>query len=208
MLTFWVGYAYFSPTIISSLGYVATHANLMSVPPWAAAFAFAMFMATASDYLAHRYIFALIPTLIAITGFAVLVSPSLANATYYGALFLAAAGSYTAMPIVVCWYNTNLGGHTKRSVGSAWQIGFGNIGGIIATYVFLSNTAPRFVLGKSVCIGFLGMGVLVITGYWAALRYENWRRDRRQGLSAHEAHLSVEEMSRLGDGHPDFRFIL
>ena len=31
-------------------------------------------------------------------------------------------GTYTAMPIVVCWFNMNLGGHHRRSVGSAWQV--------------------------------------------------------------------------------------
>ena len=32
-------------------------------------------------------------------------------------------GAYTAMPIVVCWFNLNLGGHHRRAVGSGWQIG-------------------------------------------------------------------------------------
>lgn len=46
--------------------------------------------------------------------------------TQYGALFLVTSGCYSAMPVLVCWYTMNLGGHRRRSVGSAWQIGFGN----------------------------------------------------------------------------------
>jgi hypothetical protein len=201
-----VGYAYFSPTIIQQLGYTSIHANLLSTPPWAAAFAFAMTIAIISDYLAHRFIFALIPTLIAIIGFIILLIPNLRSSIYYGSLFLAAAGAYTAMPVIVCWYNTNLGGHHKRSVGSAWQVGFGNIGGIIATYVFLPSTAPRYVLGKSICLGFMGLCIASMVVYFLGCLWQNKRRDRtaRRGYS----HLSDEEMSRLGDAHPDFRYIL
>jgi hypothetical protein len=187
------------------LGYTAVHANLLSVPPWAAAFVFAMVIAFVSDRVAHRFLFAELCIVIALIGFSVLVSPGLRTSVYYGALFLAAPGAYSAMPIIVCWYNTNLGGHLKRSVGSAWQVGFGNIGGIIAVYVFLPNTAPRYVLGKSICIGFLGLAIISCFVYWVGCQWENKRRNNRTG-TGHI--LSEEEMSRLGDDHPDFRFIL
>ena len=199
------GYAYFSPTIIAQLGYTSIHANLLSTPPWAAAFVFSMTVAIFSDYLAHRFIFALTCILIAMTGFIVLLVPILHTSVYYCSLFLAVTGAYTAMPIIVCWYNTNLGGHLKRSVGSAWQVGFGNIGGIIATYVFLPDKAMRFVLGKSVCIGFLGLAVVSTVTYFVGCAWENKRRDNRVG--GHSL-LTEEEMSRLGDAHPDFRYIL
>jgi hypothetical protein len=198
------GYAYFSPTIISQLGYTAVRANLLSTPPWAVAFVFAMTIATISDYVAHRFLFAVTCIIIAMIGFIVLLVPDMRNSVYYGALFLAAPGAYTAMPIIVCWFNTNLGGHLKRSVGSAWQVGFGNIGGIIAVYVFLPGTAPRYVLGKSVCIGFFGLAIISTVIYYFGCAWENRRRDRRVGRTD----LSEEEMSRLGDSHPDFRFML
>jgi peptidoglycan/LPS O-acetylase OafA/YrhL len=164
-----------------------------------------MTVAVFSDYLAHRFLFVLVCIIIAMIGFIVLVVPGLRTSVYYGSLFLAAPGAYTAMPIIVCWFNTNLGGHLKRSVGSAWQIGFGNIGGIIATYVFLPNSAPRYNLGKSVCIGFLGMAIISCVIYFFGCTWDNKRRDRRVGG---HSHLSGEEMSRLGDAHPHFRYIL
>ena len=185
-----VGYAYFSPTIIEQLGYTSIRANLLSTPPWAIAFVFSMTVAIFSDYLAHRFIFALTCILIAMIGFIVLLVPNLRTPVYYGSLFLAAPGAYTAMPIIVCWFNTNLGGHLKRSVGSAWQVGFGNIGGIIATYVFLPNTAPRFVLGKSVCIGFLGLAVVSSVIYFVGCTWENKKRHRAAG---EPSHLNEEE---------------
>ena len=44
------------------------------------------------------------------------------------------------IPIMVMWNGNNIGGTIKRGVGIAIQIGFGNCGGVIAsfTYVFPS----------------------------------------------------------------------
>lgn len=69
------GIAYFAPTIIKQLGYTSLRANILSAPPWAVAFVFAMIMATISDYCAHRFLFAIVSTLIGIAGF--IVRPTL-----------------------------------------------------------------------------------------------------------------------------------
>ena len=44
----------------------------------------------------------------------------------YAALYLAEGGAAAASPIVLCWFETNLGNHHRRAVGTAAQIGFGN----------------------------------------------------------------------------------
>lgn len=100
--------------------------QLFSIPPWAAAFCFSMFIAFVSDRLRHRYAFTLIPMLIAIAGYAILLNINGEHHTQYGALFLVTSGCYSAMPVIVCWFTMNLGGHRRRSIGTAWQIGFGN----------------------------------------------------------------------------------
>ncbi|KAJ4357778.1 High-affinity nicotinic acid transporter [Didymosphaeria variabile] len=122
------GYAYFSPAIIQSYGYSKIQTQLHSVPPWAAAFGFAMTVAWFSDRLKHRFLFCIFPICVAIAGFAILISVHNNRELQYAALFLVAMGCYTAMPVIVCWFNMNLGGHHRRAIGSAWQVGFGNIG--------------------------------------------------------------------------------
>lgn len=142
-------YAYFAPGIIQTYGYGRIQTQLHSVPPWAAAFGFAMVLATLSDASKHRFAYAIFSICVGIVGFAILISVHDNTNLQYGALFLVTSGVYGAMPIVVCWYvialrtfpgtsltaylplcrfNMNLGGHHRRSVGSAWQVGFGNIG--------------------------------------------------------------------------------
>lgn len=122
-------YAYFSPTIIKGYGYSNIGTQLHSVPPWVVTFAFSMLVAAFSDFFRQRFIFVLIPIFIAIAGFAMAMTIHHSVNTEYGALFMASAGTYAAMPIIVCWFQMNLGGHHRRAVGSAWQVGFGNIGG-------------------------------------------------------------------------------
>lgn len=118
--------AYFAPSIIQGLGHNAIRTQLLSVPPWACAFTLAMLTAIASDHLRHRFVFVLLPTAVSLTGFLILLIVHDNTKLQYAALFLSAMGTYSAMPIIVCWFNTNLGGHHRRAVGTAWQVGFGN----------------------------------------------------------------------------------
>jgi hypothetical protein len=126
------------------------------------------------------------------------------RAAEYGALFLVTSGAYSAMPVIVCWFSMNLGGHHRRSVGSAWQIGFGNIGGIIATYSFLSKDAPYYRTGFSICISFCCLSILACVAYGIALVYENRKRQN----TPVEALPSAEEEEYLGDLAPTYRYQL
>ena len=100
-------YAYFSPTIIKSFGYSAIRTQLLSVPPWACSFVFSMIIATCSDLTKHRFLFVLLPLLVALAGFSTLLGVRGNNHVEYGALFLAVSGVYSAMPVIVCWFNSN-----------------------------------------------------------------------------------------------------
>ncbi|MCJ1485467.1 hypothetical protein MMC06_005641 [Schaereria dolodes] len=198
------GYAFFAPGIIKTYGYSMVGTQLHSVPPWAAAFAFAMLVATFSDKLKHRFLFTLIPICVAIAGFAILITVHNRHHLEYAALFLVTMGTYSAMPVIVCWFNMNLGGHHRRAVGTAWQIGFGNIGGIIATYAFLTKDAPNYHPGYSICIGFVCLSALSCILYFAAVVIQNRNRDR----SPTHVGLTEFEKTEKGDMSPDYRYQL
>ncbi|RDA89870.1 hypothetical protein CP533_6658 [Ophiocordyceps camponoti-saundersi (nom. inval.)] len=199
------GYAYFSPFIIHGYGYSPVQTQLYSVPPWAAAFVLAMAVAYLSDRLRHRFAFAIASILVCILGFAILLAVGNKRDVQYGALFLFAAGAYTAMPIVVCWFNMNLGGHHRRSVGSAWQIGFGNLGGIIAVFIFQKKDGPRFIPGLSIALAFAVLSILACSLYALSCLRANRERRRADGGSLG---LSEEEKTDLGDKSPDYRYLL
>lgn len=198
------GYAYFAPSIIKTYGYSAIQTQLHSVPPWAAAFGFSMLVAAFSDSLRHRFLFTLIPIAISITGFAILLTTHYNHHVEYGALFLVTSGTYAAMPIIVCWFSMNLGGHHRRAVGSAWQIGFGNIGGIIATYSFQSGDAKTFYhRGYSICLGFICLSAVSCIGYFVACMIQNRHRE-----TTHDVGVTEYEKIEMGDMNPDYRYML
>ena len=121
----------------------------------------------------------------------------------YAALFLVVMGTYGAMPIIVCWFNMNLGGHHRRSIGVAWQVGFGNIGGIIATYAFIDTDAPYYVKGYSIAIAFTALSGLASVAYFVSLLIEN----RRRAKSVRDVGLTDYEKSELGDLNPEFKYM-
>lgn len=211
--TYYAGYAYFAPSIVRSFGYGPIETQLRSVPPWVVAFALAMTIATFSDYFKHRFAFTIIPLLIGLTGAIILITVHDNIEVQYAALFLFAGGCYSAMPVVVCWFNTNLAGHHRRSVGTAWQVGFGNIGGIIATYSFLQQDAPRYTRGYIITICFISFSILSCTAYFLAVTWENRRRDKgtssvcagNKGSNA--TGDSAEDKRTLGDLWEGYRYM-
>lgn len=199
------GYAFFAPGIIRSYGYSPIQTQLHSVPPWAAAFTFAMLIAYISDKTKHRFLFTITPIAVTIAGFAILITVHHNHRLEYGALFLVAMGSFSAMPVIICWFTMNLGGHHRRSVGTAWQVGFGNIGGIIATYAFLAKDAPKYYKpGYSICIAFVCLSAAACMCYLAAVWTQNRNRDR----APRDLGLTEYEKTEKGDLSPNYRYLI
>lgn len=163
-----------------------------------------MVIAWCSDKTRHRFAFTIFPIAICISGFAILINIHNHREVQYGALFMVACGAYTAMPVIVCWFNMNLGGHHRRAVGSAWQVGFGNIGGIIAVYAFLKKDAPRYLPGYSISISFVCLSALSCFLYAAMCLWANRKREK----SVRDVGLTDYEKTELGDLSPDYRYLL
>jgi predicted MFS family arabinose efflux permease len=187
-------YAYFSPTIIATYDYDTITTQLISVPPWVCAFAWSMVVAWVSDRLRMRFIFAAGSMVITLISLSLLMEIHDNHHAEYGLLFLFALGIYTAMPTVLCWYNMNLSGHHRRSIGSAFGISFGNIGGIVSTYAFVSSEAPYYRTGFIICLSFVCLALVSAALYVIVLFWENRRRDN----SAVDARLTEAEKRELG----------
>ena len=96
-----------------------------------------------------------------------------------------------------------MAGHLRRSIGTGFQIGFGNLGGFVATFTFLSQAAS-FKTGYSVCIGFICLSFLANIIYFTGLVLENRRRDN----SNEGATIPESEKRLMGDLNPDYRYML
>ncbi|KAI9926087.1 hypothetical protein MW887_004548 [Aspergillus wentii] len=177
------GYAasFFMPSILKDMGWTSLMAQVMSVPIYIAAAVMTLLSALLSDYLRHRFAFALSGCLVATIGYAILLGQqSVPTGAKYFALYAITGGGYVAQPILIGWLSNNLSGHYKQAIASAFQIGFGNYGGLVASNIFLSSEAPLYRTGEN--------------------------RLRDQGKRDHLLVLDQEEVDNLGDGHPHFRF--
>ena len=123
------GISLFLPTIVRSLGYSSSQAQLMTVPIYITAAIIAVIVAYTSDRVGKRSPFIITLLCIMVIGFTMCISSSNPRVVY-GGVFLATCAIYPAFPGVITWLANNLAGSYKRSVGMAIQIGVGNLGGV------------------------------------------------------------------------------
>jgi MFS-type transporter involved in bile tolerance (Atg22 family) len=155
--------AYFAPVIIYGMGYSAAVTQLLSAPP----VAFAVICALAVSYFSDKYkvrspaIF--LQCVIGIIGLMITAYAKNNGARYFG-LFLGQAGCQGNIPTILAYQSNNIRMQSKRAVGSALQIGFGAIGGIIASTVFRQADAPKYIPGLWVTAG-LQILIMVLCGF-------------------------------------------
>ena len=182
--------AYFSLTIIRSFGCSVVRTQLFSVPPRAVSFVFAMLIATFSDLAKHRP-FSSSSLFVALAGFPALLGAKNDHHAQYGALFLVVPSVYSAMA-----------GHLRRSIGTGWRVGFGNLGGFVSTFTFLSQSSS-FTTGYAICVGFICLSFLANIIYFTGLVLENRKDNSNEGAT-----ISEPEKQRMGDLNPDYGYML
>lgn len=200
------GYAYFAATIIKEMGYTAVSAQAHLIYPWLLAFFMVTAVAFALDYLKLRLPYVLGLCVVTLAGLAMVIGAPDAPRVRYGGCFLAVTGLFTALPLVVCWHSLNMGSHVRKSVGTAWQIGFGNLGGIIATFTFLLKESPRYIRGLTVLMSMIGVAMAASVVYFLALRYHNHRK-QKPSYQAQFAAMSERDQLNAGDLNPSFRYL-
>ena len=112
------------------------------------------------------------------------------NGVRYFGVFLGIMGSQGNVPAILAYQANNIRTQSKRSTASALQIGFGAIGGVIASTVFRQKDAPGYVVGLWVSAGlqFYTLAVLGATSwyFWST----NKRADRQ--VASGEAEDPIE----------------
>ncbi|KAL1969447.1 hypothetical protein VTN77DRAFT_8885 [Rasamsonia byssochlamydoides] len=166
--------SYFLPTIVQTLKYSVVETQLHSVPPFAAALGMSLLMAFMSDRTRIRVPYILFGDALLIIGLALLLTlhGSEHFSAEYAGICLVSMGAFAAGAIIVCWYLMNLQGHVQRSIGSAWMIGFGNAGGIVATFAFLKKDAPYYRTGYWILMAMTIVGTVSALIYAALVQRE------------------------------------
>ncbi|KEF61622.1 uncharacterized protein A1O9_03190 [Exophiala aquamarina CBS 119918] len=198
-------YSLFLPTIVKTLGYTNNTAQLMTVPPYIVACFCCITGGWAADRLKTRGIFMIGFSLVAIIGLVMLISTQNPHVKYAGCFFFA-MGIYPNVPQGVAWNGNNIGGSVKRGVGIAMHVGFGNLGGAISGFIYLSKDSPKFTPGHAILIGLITMSTCLQIFMTIYLRRENARRDAEYKSPDQYTSQDRDAEREKGDNATFFRY--
>lgn len=107
--------SFFTPTILTQLGWTSIRAQVMSIPIYIVATVLAITTAVVTDRIKHRFGAIIIGCCVATIGYAILLNMEhVPVGARYFALYLITGGGYIAQPVTIVWLSNNVGGHYKR----------------------------------------------------------------------------------------------
>ncbi|KAF1997984.1 MFS general substrate transporter, partial [Amniculicola lignicola CBS 123094] len=128
-------FSLFLPSIIAQLGYKSTTANLLSVPPYAAAAIATVSIGWIADRTHQRGLCNIFISLFGIMGFSMLLGSSNPHVQYAGTFF-GAVGIYPTISNTISWAANNVEGVYKRGVTLGFVIGWGNLNGVVSSNIY------------------------------------------------------------------------
>ncbi|KAK0622202.1 putative transporter [Lasiodiplodia hormozganensis] len=199
------------PQIIKNMGYTSATAQLLTIPPYAVGALAAYVSSVFADRYSWRMPFIVGPQLCLVVAFSILFTKSEHIkdnvAVCYFAVCLACSGMYPILPGLNAWNISNLAGPEKRSIGIGWLICAGNVGGVIGSYIYIDDEAPKYPTGYGTSFGFAAAGIVACF----ALEFALWTINKKNSRHTEEqirAQYSDEELEKMGDRSPLFRYTL
>ena len=200
-------FSLFLPTILAGMGYSGTHAQLLSVPPYACAATMTIFIGWIADRTRQRGICNMVTVSIGIIGFCMLLGSQDPHIQYAGT-FLGAMGIYPTIPNTLTWASNNIEGVYKRGVIVGIVVGWGNLNGVVSSNIYLPTQKPRYWTGHGTVLGYQIVCLLGGTLFiYFKLRAENAARRSGKRDNMHEG-KSQEQIWVAGDNRPDFLYTL
>lgn len=174
------------------MGFKGVDLYLLLVPPALLAVCWGLPMAYWSDKLGCRLPFMILNSIVAMTGLSLFAFlPVHATAGRYFGIFIATAGLHCNIPLTSSASQTAIRGQAKRAYTSALVVGFGGVGGILATFVFRQKDSPRYLFGVKFVLVSQAVAIAVCLILGACFRHCNRLAERGRKI--------IEE-------HPDFRY--
>ncbi|OTB07664.1 hypothetical protein M426DRAFT_8658 [Hypoxylon sp. CI-4A] len=189
----------FSPTILTELGWVATTAQLMTMPIWGAGIIATFIITWLTSRANLRTPFLLFCICLQLVGWSIMMAYVSAAGVRYLALFFMAAGTYPQMSILMGWLSANLRGRKQLAVGMAWMVGFGNCANFVSSNVFITTERPRYPTGARTGLAFTLAGFVLTIIAFLALFLSNKRRD--------EIRARITDAERAGYDELHLKFV-
>lgn len=184
-------FGYFLPIIFEGMGWTAEKAQLMSAPPYVFACIVGFLFAVLADKMRMRGPVIAMQACICIVGLLTTAYSTNEGARYFGT-FLGLAGAQGNVPAILSYQSNNIRMNSKRSVGSALQVGFGAIGGIFASTIFRTVDAPKYLPGLWASVACQFFILLAVAGM--SVYFKTMNKKQKEGK-----HI---------ENHPDFTYTL
>ncbi|KAH8665337.1 putative MFS transporter [Ilyonectria robusta] len=203
------GLAFFTPTIVRTIyGDKSTiQQQLYTVPPYVMGSFLTIIFALLSWRVDQRQIFSTLCTPLVIIGYIMFLASD--NATVrYAAIFLVASSIFSLGTLTTSQASANVVSDTARSSAFAINAMFGNIGGLISTWSFLSWDGPDYPIGNGLNLA-TTVSILIVsslTHVW--MIRDNASRDRNEAEALAAMDAASEQEEDLDWKHPSFRWKL
>ncbi|KAE8400760.1 major facilitator superfamily domain-containing protein [Aspergillus pseudonomiae] len=174
----------FFPLIVQRLGYSVVKTNLWTVAPNLVGAVVLLGVAKSSDYFRERTFHIVFSLTLSLVGMVILVAIDVLHhqGVAYFACFLMASGAYILSCLVHAWHNNNNVHENSRAANTGFLVGLGNLAGVVSAATFRTAYAPKYLptLIATCCCN--AVCIIFVTGLGVWMRFENRRRDQKQGF--------------------------
>eukprot|EP01100_Stratorugosa_tubuloviscum_P011772 TRINITY_DN5339_c0_g1_i1.p1 TRINITY_DN5339_c0_g1~~TRINITY_DN5339_c0_g1_i1.p1 ORF type:complete len:459 (-),score=185.00 TRINITY_DN5339_c0_g1_i1:63-1439(-) len=129
---------FYIPSIINEIGFTKFQSNLLSSPVFAVTAIMVFLIARQSDIYGDRSIVLISCASISAVAFVLLGIASMLQQHMIAlcCIFVAAATTYSQVPVSLAWLNSTITGSTNSATATALVIGFSNLGGILGPNIY------------------------------------------------------------------------
>ena len=209
----------FLPTILTDMGYSRLRSQALAAPPYLIAFGVVLVTSYLSDRHNSRSPYLIGVALLSSASYGLnalagalhsLIGDKTALVLRYVSVYGAASGFFAAITLIITWTLNNQHGSSARGTGMAILNVVGQCGPLLGTRLYPESQAPYYVLGMTVCAGFMLFVAVLAYG----LRWWLLRENRRMEVDA--GGMEMEEVGQRlmgngrkgGSGESTFRYIV
>ncbi|CAF1165643.1 unnamed protein product [Adineta steineri] len=204
------GVTLFLPSRIHSMGvWTPLQTQLLTIPPYIAAFVSILVICRSSDYFIERSIHLVFANLLTISGLLIMlfVDEQHVNILYMS-LILVMCGSYADAGMKIAWFNNNFASLTRRAVASAVIVSLAQFGSAIGGQIFNEKEKRKYFLGNRIALSVVILQTILILILRFIFAFINRQRSR---MNIEEINQQIQRYGGkelAGDHHPEFRYTL
>ncbi|KAF5371336.1 hypothetical protein D9758_004086 [Tetrapyrgos nigripes] len=200
------GLAFFAPTIVATIYPTRTtvEKQLLTVPPYVVGALFTVVLPYMSWHTDKRQIFLILTTQLVIMGYIMFLASNDGTVRYVATFFLTSS-CFCMGPLSNAQVAAQTVSDTSRSIAIGTNVMFGNMGGLVATWSYLSTDGPNYPIGNGLNLASACMILILttLTLFW--MEWDNKRRDKKD-IDEELKGMSQKEIESLEWKHPAWRW--